>query len=160
MRRYSARSSAFARTRQPAAASGGSAGRPARPLEADAVLVGLNAQVDDLAEVHEHGAVRRLDLLPALAAVADRLAQAGQRVLRQPQREHLAALEPDGGTTDGTTHSGTSTGLTSSVRTPPAVFGCRNATCVPRMPVRGVSSISRRPASRAAASAAPTSSTW
>ena len=28
--------------------------------------------------------------------------------------------------------------------------GCRNATCVPRMPVRGVSSISRSPASRAA----------
>ena len=38
--------------------------------EADAVLVGLHAQVDDLAEVDEHGAVGGLDLVPALAPFA------------------------------------------------------------------------------------------
>src|SRR3954453_11230035 len=125
------------------------------------MLVRLNAQVDDLAEVDQDGAVGGLDLLPALAAVADRLAEGAQRVLGQAQRQHLAALEADGGTTDrGGTHAGTSTGWTSSVRTPPVLLGCRNATCVPRMPVRGVSSMSRRPASRAACSAASTSATW
>ena len=68
----------------------------------------------------------------------------------QAQGQHLAALEPDGGATYGVGTQCASTGWTSSVRTPPAVAGCRNATCVPRMPVRGVSSISRSPASRAA----------
>src|SRR3954447_26793243 len=130
------------------------------PLKADAMLVGLDAQVDDLAEVDEDGAVGGLDLLPALAAVADRLAQGGNRVVGQAQRQRLAAVEADGGATDSNrTHAGTSRGWTSSVRTPPVLLGCRNATCVPRMPVRGVSSRSRRPASRATCRGASTSAT-
>ena len=39
-----------------------------RALEADAVLVGLDAQVDDLREVQHDGAVGRLDLAPAAVA--------------------------------------------------------------------------------------------
>src|SRR3954471_1741412 len=123
------------------------------------MVVGLHAQVDDLADVDEHGAVGRLDLDPALLPFLERVAQAGERILRQAQGQHLAALEPERGATYDVGTQCASTGWTSSVRTPPAVFGCRNATCVPRIPVRGVSSISRRPASRAAPSAASTSET-
>src|SRR4051812_34029953 len=140
-----ARSSALARTLR---------------LKIDALVVGLNPEVDDLADVDEHGAVGGLDLHPAVAALLERVAQAAEHVLGQAQGQHLAALEPERGATYGVGTQCASTGWTSSVRTPPAVFGCRNATCVPRIPVRGVSSISRKPASRAAPSAAWTSSTW
>src|SRR4051794_6475308 len=124
------------------------------------MLVGLNAQVDDLADVDEHGAVSRLDLHPAVAAFLHGVAQAAEHLFGQAQGQHLAALKPECGATYGVGTQCASTGWTSSVRTPPAVFGCRNATCVPRMPVRGVSSISRSPACFAAPSAASTSSTW
>ena len=67
-----------------------------------------------------------------------------ERLFGEAQGKHLPALEPERGATYGV---GTQCASTSSVRMPPAVFGCRNATCVPRMPVRGVSSISRNPAS-------------
>src|SRR4051794_7583540 len=136
--------------------------RRSAALKADAMLVGLNAEVDDLADIDQHGAVGGLDLQPALAALAHGRAQAGQLLVGYADRQDLAALEADGGATGGVggTHGWTSTGVTSSVRTPPAVAGCRNATCDPRMPVRGASSISRRPASRNSRSASPTSSTW
>src|ERR1700760_42182 len=126
------------------------------------MVVGLNAQVDDLADVDEDRAVGGLDLRPALATFAQRGAQRGQLFVGQAHGQDPAALEADGGATGrrGGTHGWTSTGVTSSVRTPPAVFGCRNATCDPRMPVRGVSSISRMPASRNCCSAAETSATW
>ena len=58
--------------------------------EADAVLVGLNAQVDDLADVDQDGAVGGLDLVPAVLALLQRLAQAvgtlGQAQGRAPGR--------------------------------------------------------------------------
>src|SRR3954468_14506736 len=121
------------------------------------MVVGLHAQVHDLAHVDEHGAIGGLDLDPALATFLERVAQAAQHLFGQAQGQHLAALEPERGATNDV---GTQCASTSSVKMPPAVFGCRNATCVPRMPVRGVSSISRKPASRAAWRAAPTSATW
>src|SRR4051794_30365652 len=123
------------------------------------MVVGLHPQVHDLADVDEHGPVGGLDLDPALTAFLERVAQAVQHLFGQTQGKHLAALEPERGATYDVGTQCASTGWTSSVRTPPAVFGCRNATCVPRMPVRGVSSISRTPASRAAPSAASTSLT-
>src|SRR3954464_15076612 len=124
------------------------------------MVVGLHAQVDDLADVDQYGAVGGLDLHPAVAALLERVAQAAEHLFGQAQGQHLAALEPERGATYGVGTQCASTGWTSSVRTPPAVFGCRNATCVPRMPVRGASSISRKPACLAAPSAAATSSTW
>src|SRR4051812_2605231 len=98
------------------------------------MLVGLDAEVDDLTDVDEHGTVGRLDLHPALATLLERLAQAGEHLFGQAQRQHLAALEAEGGATYGVGTQCASTGWTSSVRTPPAVAGCRNATCVPRIP--------------------------
>src|SRR3954470_6907467 len=124
------------------------------------MVVRLHAQVDDLADVDEDRAVGGLDLHPALATLLERVAQAAQHLLGQAQGQHLTALEAECGATYDVGTQCASTGWTSSVKTPPAVFGCRNATCVPRMPVRGVSSISRSPASRAAPSAPSTSSTW
>src|SRR6476469_5029632 len=111
IRRYSARSRAFASTRS------------AVNLEADAVLAGLDAQAQG-----EH-----------LGAVGE--AEGG-------------AARADGGL--GRVGHGVqcSAGWTISVRTPPDAAGWRNATREPRIPVRGVSSISRTPRSRSCASAA------
>src|SRR2546429_507579 len=60
-------------------------------LEAVALLVGLDGQVTPLAEVDQHRAVRRLDLVPALAAVAQHLLERVELLVGEPQREHLAA---------------------------------------------------------------------
>src|SRR5688572_29467921 len=141
-RRYRARSSALTRTRRP-----GTEG-----LEADAMLVGLDAQVHDLGEIEHDGAVGRLDLAPA-AAVALRqcLTQLREVLLRKPQGQHLAAREPD--CRSSRRHAWSVAGSTSSVRTEPLADGCRNATLEPRMPVRGTVSIIRTPCSRSCASA-------
>src|SRR4051794_3584831 len=121
------------------------------------MFVRLDAEIDDLADIDQDGTVGGLDLDPALTAFLERLPQAGEHLFGEPQGEHLPALEPDRGATYGV---GTQCAAsTSSVRTPPAVLGCRNATCVPRMPVLGVSSISRIPLARAASSAAAMSGT-
>src|SRR3954454_6294139 len=124
------------------------------------MVVGLHAQVDDLADVDQHGAVGGLDFDPALAALLERVAQAAEHLFGQAQGQHLAALEAERGATYDVGTQCASRGWTSSVKTRPAVWGCRNATCVPRMPVRGSSSISRSPASFAAPSAAWTSAPW
>jgi hypothetical protein len=50
--------------------------------------------------------------------------------------------------------------LTISVRTPPELLGCTNATRELRMPVRGVSSMRRAPSALSAASVASMSGTW
>src|SRR5690349_2167285 len=84
IRRYRDRSSAFARTR--------SAWRPCKRSEAHAVLAGLDAQVGDLVEIHEDGAVGRLDLVIALLAVLQGLLEGIELVVVEPQREHLGAV--------------------------------------------------------------------
>src|SRR5215210_1189353 len=127
------------------------------------MLVGVHAQVHDLPEVHEDGAVGGLDLVPALLALAQRGAQLLQLRLRQPDREHLTALEPDRPAARRRrllAHACTSAGSTSSVSTPPEALGCRNATREDRIPMRGCSSIIRTPASRSPARAASMSPTW
>src|SRR5947209_17609844 len=76
---------------------------------------------------HDHGVARaRLDGL--VAAGAD-VAAAG-----------LVGLDPADLEVVGGVYS-----WTSSIRVPNAVFGCRNATVVPRLPVRGCSSTTRAP---------------
>src|SRR4029079_9653342 len=70
-----------------------------------------------------------------------------QRASEEPARHLLHQCDP-------------SAGWTISVSTPPELLGCTNATRELRMPVRGVSSISRAPSALSAASAASLSGTW
>src|SRR5215207_2652864 len=122
---------------------------PGAWLKADTVVFGVEPDVDDLREVDVHVGVLGLQLEPAVGpgirkrfpeSVVDRLLYAyGQR---------LPALKADVDASRGVLHQCPSGGSTSSVSTPPVDFGCRNATRLPRMPMRGCSSISRRPAAR------------
>ena len=113
------------------------------------VLVVLGAHVDDLGEVEPHGPVLVLDLVPAAAGRARPSApwrpsrSAAARAPRRPgSRGSRRAL-----VLGVLRHvSGASAGSTISVSTPPVLGGWQNATREPRMPVRGVSSISRTPA--------------
>src|SRR5688572_6775331 len=63
-------------------------------LETDAVILGLDAQVDDLRQVERDVRVAGIHVVEALVAL-DRLAQAFEDGLVEPQPgEHLAAGEP------------------------------------------------------------------
>src|SRR5687767_12887177 len=62
--------------------------------ETDAVVLGLDAQVDDLGEVERHVRVAGVEVVEALVAL-DRLPQALVRGLLEPEREHLPAGEAD-----------------------------------------------------------------
>ena len=78
--------------------------------------------------------------------------------VRTATGQHLTALEADVDASGGFRHQWPSAASTSSVSTPPVDFGCKNATWLPRMPARGCSSISRRPAERTDSSACAMSS--
>ena len=132
---------AVARSRQPAEAI----------AEADAVLVALGAHPEHVGEVEPDGAVLGLDLVPALAA--EGVVELGELLVGHPQGERRAGLEADADALRPWCQC-PSDGWTISVSTPPDAAGCRKATREPRMPVRGCSSMSRRPRSRSAASVA------
>src|SRR3954447_5860240 len=126
-------------------------------LEADAVALGVEPNVDDLRQVDRDRGVLGLDLVPALGApeaVLGRLVL----VLLNAEAQDRAALKPhiDPPVLDLGSHQWA--GSTSSVSTPPVDLGCRNATRELRMPRRGSLSISWRPASRTASSALSMSS--
>src|SRR4051794_32229143 len=98
-----------------------------RPLEADLLLLGVEPHVDDLAEVHGHRRVVRLDLVPALAARAHLVAERAVDVLRHPQRKDLAAREADVDALQAAV-AHECAASTSSVSTPPVALGWRKAT--------------------------------
>src|SRR3712207_5102560 len=62
--------------------------------EADAVIFGLDAQVDHLRQVEGHVRVACIDVVEALVAL-DRLPQLLEDAFLQAQGEHLAADEAD-----------------------------------------------------------------
>src|SRR5829696_3023447 len=126
-------------------------------LEADLLLLGVEPDVDDLAEVDREFRVLGLELVPALAARAHLLAERAVGVVRQPQRQHLAAREADVDPL-GALLAHACAASTSSVRTPPVALGWRKATRLSRIPRRGSSSSSRNPAARTRSSAASMSS--
>src|ERR1700710_2308170 len=106
------------------------------------VLVARRAHVDDLAEGQPDRAVFDREVVPLAACHGAQ--QAVERVVLETHAEGLGAVgEADRHTLKG--HGCASAGWTSSVSSPPAVAGCRKATRELRMPVRGVSSMSRRP---------------
>src|SRR4051812_45425576 len=90
---------ALARTRRPC-----SAAKPGS--EPDAVLARLDTQVGHRAQVDEHGAVGRLDLVPAALAALEGGAEGVELLLDEAQRQHRRAVgEAERGTTgaDGRT---------------------------------------------------------
>src|SRR5215207_6001118 len=122
---------------------------PGACLKADTVIFGVEPDVDDLREVDVDVRVLGRELEPAVGAgVGERLAEGVEDLLRHSDGQRLPALEADIDASGGIRHQCPSGGSTSSVSTPPVDFGCRNATRLPRMPMRGCSSISRRPAAR------------
>src|SRR5918998_4556055 len=126
-------------------------------LEADPLLVGVDADVDDLRQVDRDLRVLGLQLEPALGAlVRERAPYPVERALLHPGRQDLPALEPDVDAPALFCHQWAAS--TSSVSTPPVDLGCKNATRLFLMPVRGRSSISRRPAARTCSSAESMSS--
>src|SRR5918992_3870457 len=117
-------------------------------LEADPLLVGVDADVHDLGEVDRDPRVLGLQLEPALGAlVRQRAPQPVEGVLLHASGQHLTALEADVDSLALVCHQCAAS--TSSVSTPPVDLGCKNATRLFRMPVRGRSSIRRSPAARA-----------
>src|SRR3954464_790119 len=131
-------------------------------LEADAVALGVETHVDHLREVKRDRGVLGLELVPAVRP-AQRLVQPVVLLLGHAQAQHRAGLEADVDAPEPVLGHQCA-GSTISVSTPPVDFGCRNATRLLRMPTRGCSSISRRPASRTRPSAESMSSvayaTW
>src|SRR5919197_633104 len=135
-----------------------------RGLEADPVLLGVQAHVDDLGQVEGQLGVLGLQLVPAarVAAAVQRLAELLVGGLEHPYREYLPAREADvdprrlGCRVLGHQRAGS----TSSVSTPPVASGWRKATRLPRIPVCGSSSISRRPADLTHSSAESMSVVW
>src|SRR5215207_6209425 len=109
----------------------------------------IEPDVDDLREVDVDVRVLGRELEPAIGAgIGERLTEGVVDLLRHTDGQRLPALEADVDASGGIRHQWPSGGSTSSVSTPPVDFGCRNATRLPRMPMRGCSSISRRPAAR------------
>src|SRR6185295_17689744 len=99
-----------------------------------------------------------VDVVEARLAL-DGLAQLVVLGSLEPEREHLSAREADIDLC-ALVVGHQCLGSTSSVNTPPVAFGCRNATRLPRMPMRGSSSIRRSPALRTFSSAESMSSVW
>src|SRR5262245_51219163 len=128
-----------------------------RDPEPDPVLLAGGTNPQHVGEVQAHRAVLGDDLVPAVAAKG--VVELGQLVVGDPEVEGRARVKADA---DALGHGVqcASAGWTISVSTPPDDAGCRNATREPRMPVRGCSSMSRRPRSRSVASVACTSVTW
>src|SRR5215211_5181344 len=133
-----------------------------RAREPDRVGGARRAHEDNLGEVERHGAVLGSQVVPALAPL-DGAAQLPERLIRDPDRHHLAAAEPD----FDPLHLLSQCHLvpprsvaasTSSVSTPSPALGCRNATRVPLIPARASESISSTPTPCKRASAASMSS--
>src|SRR5215208_1280609 len=118
------------------------------------MLFGVEPHVHDLRQVDVDVGVLGLELEPTLRArVGECLLEGVMRLLGHAHGQHLAALEADVYASGRISHQWPSGASTSSVSTPPVDFGCRNATRLPPMPLRGCSSISCRPAPRTASRA-------
>src|SRR5436190_3692962 len=143
-------------------AAGSSMRAQASGAEADAQVVALGAEVDHLREIQAHRPLLAVELVPPV--LAEGFAERAQCLVGDAQAEHLTALKADRDASCGGRHqragSACATGCTISVNTPSVPRGCTKATREPRMPVRGCSSMSAKPASRSSRSVASTSVTW
>src|SRR5262249_20901935 len=128
--------------------------------ETDAQLLALGANVDDLGEIQTDRSLLALQLVPALRA--ERFVQGLQLLVAHPQDEYLATVKADADVSRGRHQCACSSaaGSTISVSTPAVARGRMNATREPRIPTRGRSSISARPASLSWLSVASISATW
>src|SRR5512132_892638 len=127
-------------SRSPASHRKPARSRPPPGLEADAMLVGLDADVDDLFEVQAHAAVERLDVVPAAFAALERGLEFVEVLLRDAQPEWRRGFEADDDPGCYGHVQCPSAGWTSSVSTPPVAAGCMKATIEPRIPRRATSS--------------------
>ena len=129
-------------------------------LEADALLVGLDGARRRPAQVDRRRRSPRCSASCQPPTSAERLAQASSMASSGPARPAPGPPEKPTSTRSARCRPSVaaSAGSTISVSTPPVDLGCRNATRLSRMPVRGSSSISRSPASRTRSSAASMSS--
>ena len=107
------------------------------------VLAGVDLHEDDLREVERDRAVLRLELVPAVAALLERLAQPAELRPRATRAASAWPWKPMLMRCLTSAISESSAGWTISVRTPPVEAGWTNATRELRMPIRGVSSIRR-----------------
>src|SRR5688572_4928201 len=109
-------------------------GWPPAGLEPDGLLVGGDADENDLAKVDQQGALFGFDLMRAVAS-AERFAQRFHLIVVEAGRDHLATVEADLDRSLAPGHQCSPAGSTISVRTEPVAAGWRKATRLWRMPV-------------------------
>src|SRR5690606_40135663 len=126
--------------------------------EPDAVLRVDDSDEDHGREVDRDLAVLVLEVVPALGRL-DGFAQVGELLLGQLGGEALSDPDSDLNLLSLFGHQWSSAGSTISVSTPSVARGCRNATRLPRMPVRGSVSMSSTSRAFSSLSTASMSST-